>query len=142
MRFNLRVYGIWIRDGKVLLSHEKINDFAFTKFPGGGVEPGEGIKDALLREITEETGVEIESFQVSHFYTTDFFQQSFFNPNDQIVSIYYLITCPKDPLYLEKDESTPAKYHTLKTEWKAISDLRVSNFTFPIDKKVFLMITG
>jgi len=140
MQFNLRVYGIWIKEGKVLLSHEQINDFEFTKFPGGGVELGEGIKNALFREMREETGIEEQYIKTKHFYTTDFFQQSVFNPNEQIVSIYYLIECSQEPRFWKKDESTSAKQHTLKLEWKTFSDLSISDFTFPIDKIVLEML--
>ena len=37
-KFNVRVYGIWIKSDKILLSHENIDGYAMTKFPGGGLE--------------------------------------------------------------------------------------------------------
>ena len=50
-RFNIRVYGIWIdEDDKVLLSDEFFRDTYMTKFPGGGLELGEGTIDGLKRE--------------------------------------------------------------------------------------------
>lgn len=89
-RFNVRVYGIWINEQQeILLSDERIGDFCFTKFPGGGLEFGEGIKDCLIREWREELSVEIEVLE--HIYTTDFFQPSAFDQNAQIISVYYKV---------------------------------------------------
>jgi len=88
-RFNIRVYGILERDGHVLVSHERIADKAFAKFPGGGLEFGEGTMDALVREFMEELGIEVQV--EGHFYTTDFYLPSAFHPEDQVVSIYYRV---------------------------------------------------
>jgi 8-oxo-dGTP diphosphatase len=68
---NLRVYGLLINEhNEVLLSDEQEYGMRFTKFPGGGVEYGEGLIDGLKREFMEECNMEIEV--LSHFYTTDF----------------------------------------------------------------------
>ena len=73
--FNIRVYGLLINDkNQILISDERRNDFSFTKFPGGGLEFGEGTIDCLKREFIEEMNLEIEV--LSHFYTTDFFVSS------------------------------------------------------------------
>ena len=84
----LRVYGLLVHDGHVLVADELIRGQRITKFPGGGLEYGEGLKDCLVREVREELGV--EAFDVEHFYTTDFFQQSAFHSTPmQVVSVYY-----------------------------------------------------
>lgn len=141
VKFVLRVYGIWIREGQILISREKIKSFAFVKFPGGGVEPGEGIKEALLRELEEETGMDRDGFQVTHFYTTDFFQVSAFNPTDQIVSIYYLIeTAIQPPVFEMKYELPIEKEHSIYLEWIPLTSLEENLLTFPIDKHVSGMI--
>src|SRR6476620_3341471 len=90
LRFNIRVYGILINEKKqVLVSDELIRGNYYTKFPGGGLEYGEGTRDCLKREFIEEMNLRVEVGE--HFYTTDFFQQSAFNPDHQIISIYYLV---------------------------------------------------
>ena len=53
MAFTLRVYGLLMHEGRVLVSDELIKGQRITKFPGGGLEYGEGLKDCLVREIRE-----------------------------------------------------------------------------------------
>jgi 8-oxo-dGTP diphosphatase len=87
---NLRVYGILLGDdGAVLVSDEYIRGAYYTKFPGGGLEFGEGTRECLKREFKEEMDLDVEVGD--HLYTTDFFQMSAFNPQDQIISVYYWV---------------------------------------------------
>lgn len=89
--FNVRVYGV-LRDIEkgVLVSDELIQGKMYTKFPGGGLEYGEGTRDCLKREFMEEMNLKIEVGD--HIYTTDFFQESAFRKNDQIISVYYYVS--------------------------------------------------
>src|SRR5215470_10651611 len=93
--FNIRVYGVLINDKKqVLESDEYIRGNYYTKFPGGGLELGEGTRDCLKREFKEEMHLEVQIGE--HLYTTDFYQQSAFNLTQQIISIYYLVNALED----------------------------------------------
>lgn len=94
--FNLRAYGVLIRNGKILISKEQYQDRELIKFPGGGVEYGEGVRDALLREWKEEMDTTIEIGTL--FYVTDYFIQSAFVDEDQIVSFYYEVFSNEDIL--------------------------------------------
>jgi len=149
--FNLRVYGILIDENRrVLVSDEFIRGNYYTKFPGGGLEFGEGTRDCLKREFMEEMGLKVEIGE--HIYTTDFFQLSAFNPGHQIISIYYYASALepiKAPLRLnpfEFDERELRMYaDTGETEtfrfidWKIFSPETV---TLPIDKIVAGIIKG
>lgn len=78
-KFNIRVYGLLLNDNSELLVADEFEfGMKFTKFPGGGLELGEGLIDGLKREWMEELGQEIEV--VEHFYTTDFFSYLVFIP--------------------------------------------------------------
>ncbi len=88
--FNIRVYGILINESnQILVSDEFIRGAYITKFPGGGLELGEGTRDCLQREFMEEMNLKIKV--TDHIYTTDFYQQSAFNNSHQIISIYYFV---------------------------------------------------
>lgn len=143
--FNIRVYGILINDRRqVLVSDEFIRGGYFTKFPGGGLEFGEGTRDCLAREFMEEMNLRVAVKE--HIYTTDFYQRSAFNPQHQIISIYYFvealepITAPLRDKPFDFDEQQLQQYNTTgETEtfrfidWDDFSEAIV---TLPIDKIV------
>ncbi len=86
--FTIRVYGILQNEeGHYLVMDELIKGAHVTKFPGGGLEFGEGTRQCLVRECMEEMQLKVDVKE--HFYTTDFFQQSAFDAGKQVISIYY-----------------------------------------------------
>jgi ADP-ribose pyrophosphatase YjhB (NUDIX family) len=145
--FNVRVYGILLGENKqVLVSDEYIRGDYITKFPGGGLEFGEGTRDCLKREFKEEMDLEVEV--TDHLYTTDFFQLSAFDPEQkqQIISIYYFVralepikaplrTKPFDfderelKIYAERKETETFRF----IDWTEFNEKAV---TLPIDKVV------
>ena len=143
--FSIRIYGILINEQKqVLVSDELIRGSYFTKFPGGGLEFGEGTRDCLKREFKEEMDLEVEIGE--HIYTTDFYQTSAFNPEHQIISIYYFASALetiKAPIRLAPfvfDEEQMKVYEKTKTiesfrfiDWEDFSSAAVH---LPIDKVV------
>jgi ADP-ribose pyrophosphatase YjhB (NUDIX family) len=149
--FNIRVYGILISENReVLVSDEFIRGNYYTKFPGGGLEFGEGTRDCLRREFLEEMNLRVEIGE--HIYTTDFFQISAFNPSHQIISIYYQahalepITVPlRDQPFVFDDKQMEVYRATGETEtfrmipWDVFSPESVS---LPIDKVVAGLIKG
>ncbi len=139
-RFNIRVYGLMIHDKQILLADEIIQGNEITKFPGGGLEWGEGPVDCLKREWQEETGLHIEVKQ--HFYTTEFFQLSAFDSRDQVISIYYRVEAA-DLMPLELSSTKISKGNNKDCEmfrWQPIDQLSPDDLTMPIDKQVSNMI--
>jgi ADP-ribose pyrophosphatase YjhB (NUDIX family) len=148
-KFNLRVYGILInKEKQVLVSDEFIRGGYYTKFPGGGLEFGEGTRDCLQREFMEEMNLRVEVG--AHIYTTDYFQMSAFNPDHQIISIYYFakaleaITVPLRNKPFDFDDKQLAIYQEKKeietfrfVDWNDFSEESV---TLPIDKIVTALV--
>jgi 8-oxo-dGTP diphosphatase len=137
--FVIRVYAIFINENnEVLLSDEFLSGIKMTKFPGGGLEFGEGTIEGLRREIREEcNGQEIKN--INHFYTTDFFQKALFYENKQLLSIYYtaqfessiLFRISNIPFDFEQDKNINQSFR-----WVKIKYLNEDEITFPIDKFV------
>jgi 8-oxo-dGTP diphosphatase len=147
--FTIRVYGILLNQHKqVLVSDEHIRGNYYSKFPGGGLELGEGTRDCLKREFMEEMNLRVEVG--AHLYTTDYFQMSAFNPADQIIAIYYFakalepITAPirtvpfdfderEQKIYAEKQQTETFRF----IDW---NDFSADSVTLPIDKIAAAMV--
>ncbi|MEO5996924.1 MAG: NUDIX domain-containing protein [Chitinophagaceae bacterium] len=143
--FNVRVYGILLgENNSVLVSDEYIRGEYYTKFPGGGLEFGEGTRDCLKREFKEEMNLEV--MITDHIYTTDFFQLSAFNPEHQIISIYYFAKAMEPISCILRDKPFDFDEHQLiiykdKNEIESFrfipwEDFSEEMITLPIDKVV------
>ena len=148
--FTIRVYGLLITDeNKILVSDEYIRGNYYTKFPGGGLEFGEGTRECLAREFMEEMNLMVSVGE--HIYTTDFFQISAFDNTHQIVSIYYQVHPLEEfkVTFRQKsfdfDEAQMAVYNeTGETETFRMIDLNdfgSHSVSLPIDKVVADIIT-
>jgi 8-oxo-dGTP diphosphatase len=138
--FNVRVYGLLINgEQQVLISDEQSGGKIFTKFPGGGLEFGEGLIDALKREFMEECNAEIEVLE--HFYTTDFYEKSSFN-DSQILSIYYIVKAVH-PLQLNfKSKVFDFDGDSLQSfRWMDLATLKIEDVTFKTDQTVVELLT-
>ncbi|GAB1403079.1 hypothetical protein MASR1M74_02570 [Lentimicrobium sp.] len=139
--FNIRVYGLIIYHQQLLVTDEyRLNQY-MTKFPGGGLEYGEGTRDCLQRECREELGQEIEI--LNHYYTTDYFQPSISLPvPSQLISIYYTARLKLPPVFhtTSREFDFPPEDQAQAFRWLALENLSAERFTLPVDRKVVEMI--
>lgn len=141
-RFTIRVYGIWINEKEeVLVSDERVAGRRITKFPGGGLEPGEGPAECVKREWQEELHVAIRIH--SQFYFTDDFVASFLNDGRQVISLYYRVDVLEPPTVsikkkafdFEKDREGAQAFRFIP-----LGQISRDDFSLPIDRKVGEML--
>jgi len=125
---NVRVYACVVKDKKVLTLFEEYAGEPLMKFPGGGLEYGEGLTDCLKREFEEELNVHIEI--VEHLYTQEDFLVSRFKDNEQLLTIYYIVKIVNEEDFIILDPCIE------KIDWIEINT-KENPFSLPVDKIVF-----
>ena len=138
--FTIRVYGLLIDNEALLLSRENIYGSIFTKLPGGGLEVGEGIRDCLKREFQEEAQLKVKVLE--HFYTTEDYILSAFNPQAQVLSIYYKVSCDDLSPLAKLPESDFSKHGDQKLFWRKLRDLKADDLDLALDKIVVEKLLG
>lgn len=128
--FNVRVYALLEHKGKVMVMHEPFQGKLIYKFPGGGLEFGEGTVDCIKREFLEELNLNVDV--TSHFYTQDFFILNAFDPSEQVLLIYYKASVSDNDL--KKLKILDADINELL--WIEPKKLKADKFTLDADKVV------
>ena len=141
--FTIRVYGLLINEkNEILLSDEQMFQKRFTKFPGGGLEQGEGTIDCLRRECLEEMNQPIRN--IKHFYTTDFYQASYFHSGKQLLSIYYTFQLDGKQQFEVVDQpfgiTADQKGDFEVFRWVSLNKIVRTDLTFPIDQYVIDLV--
>lgn len=58
--FQIRVTGLLIENGKILLVNQKVSTTRSWSLPGGRLEQGETLEEGIIREMLEETGLNVK----------------------------------------------------------------------------------
>ncbi len=121
LEFRPSVYGCVVNSGRVLLCLMRSTGKYFL--PGGAVEIGETLEEALAREVKEEAGIEIE---IGNLVAHD---QSFFFYDDvhrwQVLAFFFLCT-PKT--FILSDLGKEVGEETENPQWVSITELRPDLF--------------
>lgn len=144
-KFNVRVYMLVVRtlsSGKqqVLVSYERLPMGAVMKFPGGGLEWGEGVAACVRREALEELGQPIALGPLVHVSQQT--HVSSFDANHQIIAVHHEATL-KGPVAFEDDgeledvrgKRVPMMHQRLG--WRDIESLAAEEFHFASDREAW-----
>lgn len=116
--FRPSVYGFILKDDKMVLLQNKSMDKFW--FPGGGVEIGETLEEALQREIKEETGLEVRVVK-QLFFKENFF---YYQPLDEAYQAYlFFFLCELIGDENMTDDDPVLELKTEKPRWVPLSDI-------------------
>lgn len=118
-RTGIRSSAIIIRDNNVLLMHRRKDGDEYWTFPGGGVEEGENWETTVVREVKEETSLNVLSCELA------FMNQSYEGGNEHP---FYVCEVNDSQAVLggeEKEKSSESNFYEL--EWINLADLQNIN---------------
>lgn len=118
--FRPSVYGIILHEGSVLVCNTKST--RKYSLPGGGIDLGEKIEEALRREVREECGIAIEIEQFIDFQERFFY----YNPADNAWQIhaFFFLCRPLSFDLVCHDDSDEAE----APRWVKIDQIRAEDF--------------
>jgi 8-oxo-dGTP diphosphatase len=122
MIFRNSVYGLILNEGKLLLVRTRST--GLYAFPGGGIELGEPLAEALHREIREETGIRVEMGELATL-SEDFF---YYNPADEAYHALLLFYWCKPLSTTLLNDGDVYDEESEAPRWVPISDLKVDDF--------------
>ena len=145
-RLNVRVYMMVTRQdpstGKpqVLVSYERLPMGGIMKFPGGGLEWGEGTTACLRREALEELGQPVEVERLVH--VSQRAHISSFDPNQQVIAVHYAARLEgevgfEDDGVLEDVFGKRVPMMHQRLGWRNVHSLETRDFQFASDREAW-----
>lgn len=100
---------------EILFAHTQANYF----FVGGRVEDNETFEEGLVREIKEETGIDIELKKTEPFCTITYMNKDYpsVGVNTKSIANYYIIKCDIKPNLSEVKLTEEEKYCNFELEY-------------------------
>ena len=139
-KFNVRIYFFLISNkideshSQVLLSDEILGGKQCTKWPGGGLEFGEGPRDCARREAREELGQEIELGPLVH--ATGGFVRSAWRPEEQVLCHYYVARLKGPATFRVTDNPFDFEDGGAQSfRWESMQDFDLQQLTFATDRE-------
>ncbi|MFA6047828.1 MAG: NUDIX hydrolase [Parcubacteria group bacterium] len=121
------IYGVIVENDKVLLSKQ----WDGYDFPGGGIDLGETLEEALKREVWEETGVKVKILDlITCEY--DFFKLPHEDGCVQSILIYYLCKKIGGKISMDNFDEHEKKYADMP-EWVDLKKARKIKFYNPVN---------
>lgn len=127
----IRASGLILKNNQVLVIRRVKAGEEYWLFPGGGVEKGESNLEAALREIREETSLELANI---------IDQKTYRDPENKNAQHFFVVGEPKEGLATPSSELAEENENegTFELKWMNISDALKLDKLYPIPVKNYL----
>lgn len=130
-------YAVIIESDKVLLCPQ----WDGWDFPGGGIEKGETIEQALLREVREETGLSVQQGELL-LATEDFYIANLM-PDTYFHSLLYYYACTDPTGEISTDGFAEYEKQYMKAaQWVPLQEALTLRFYNPVDNQALIRIAA
>lgn len=129
LQFRPAIYGIIIQKDRILLSRQ----WDGYDFPGGGIDLGETLEEALIREVWEETGLKV-AMKDFVMCEESFFKMPFNRGYVHSHHFYYLCKVVGGELSTENFDKDEKDYASM-AEWVDLKKIPRLKFYSSIDNK-------
>ncbi len=133
LRWRPSAYGIIINDNKVLLSKQ----FGKYDLPGGGVDLGEDLKDAVIREVKEETGIDVDKPKVIGIENSFFHAAHSNNNSYHSILIYYTCEYMGGELSIDGFDDHEKEYAEM-AEWVSLDSIDSIEIASTVDFRPYI----
>lgn len=131
------VRGVIIKNGKIAMMHSLKYDY--YKLPGGGIEEGEELRDTLVREVKEESGLVVKKDTIKEFGYVRRIEKGMFEDIFMQENYYYLCDVEDDVSSQELDDYEAEEGFTLEfvTPEYAINVNNIGDHKEKVEKQTF-----
>lgn len=127
-RIRITPRAVIIKETEILLQHKQYEDGSERHvLPGGSIEPGETLEQALIRECEEEIGTTIIVERLLH--VADVFRDRKTTPPTRRQQVELLFQCRVPDNYAAQNGPAPDK-HQVAVKWVDLSEL--SELLYPV----------
>ena len=133
LQFRPSVYSVTVRDGKVLLARA----LGQHDFPGGAVDLGESMAEALMREVKEETGVDVQPGRLIYF-TANFFIHPISKKPFHTLLFFYTCTYESGEVSTDWFHEIDKQLNAECAEWVPLEEIDKIKYTNPVDSPALI----
>ena len=131
------VRGVIIKNGKIAMMHSLKYDY--YKLPGGGIEEGEELRDTLIREVKEESGLVVKKDTIKEFGYVRRIEKGMFEDIFMQENYYFLCDVEDNISSQELDDYEAEEGFTLEfvTPEYAINVNNIGDHKEKVEKQTF-----
>lgn len=137
LNIRVGVYAVIIENGKILLTRQ----WDGYSLIGGGVEKGETIEKAVIREVKEETGLAMMPDKIIHQATT-FFKRNAEAEANQSIQLYFTHSQLRGEFSNDRITASEKTYTHGTPEWVDLSEIDKINFRHSVSLTTILRTYG